>query len=248
MATEAASGSGTAAQGGNASAAAATTAAGSQGASGGAAAAQSQGGAAASGGQAAGAAAAGAQSTQQAANTNGQAAQTQDGAKAGDQGKTAAAAAEVKYDLKAPEGVPAEAATKILADIAALAKAKGWSPEVAQELADRDFGTLAAIDTANKQLLADHRKQWVEAVKADKDLGGDRFPETEKAAKAAIARFDTTGELRKVLDASGYGDHPAFVRFAAAVGRAMAEDRVEHAHLGGSQRDLGKILYPSMKG
>lgn len=219
MATEAASGSAAATQGGDAQAAAATAAASSQGASGGgAAAAQTQGGAATSGGQAAGAAAAGAQTTQQAA-------------AAGDASK-GAAAAEVKYELKAPEGVPPESAQKILADITALAKAKGWSPEVAQELADRDFSTLTAIDAANKQLLADHRAKWVEAVKADTQLGEAGIV----AAKAAVAKADPTGEFRKLLDATGYGDHPAFVRFAAYWGRQIAEDRVEHANQGGAAR------------
>jgi hypothetical protein len=156
------------------------------------------------------------------------------------------AAAEVKYELKAPEGVPAESAKPILDDIAAFAKAKGLSPEVAQEVAARHFEVLAGIDAANKQLLADHRAQWVEAVKADKDLGDAGVA----AAKAAVAKADPTGAFRKLLDATGYGDHPEFVRFAAYWGRQIAEDRVEHANQGGKsvEIDHAAILFPSMKG
>lgn len=147
--------------------------------------------------------------------------------------------AEVKYDLKLPDGskLPAEHAAKV----AEFAKEHKIAPELAQKLLERDNAQLQA---QIEQLQA-KSKEWAASVEADKDLGGQNFSRTKEDARRAIVKFDPKGELARELDATGYGNHPAFVRFVAAIGRAMAEDTVHSGSETPSGDALAK-LYPTM--
>ena len=136
----------------------------------------------------------------------------------------AADAVPEKYDFKAAEGVTLDEPT--VAEVTALAKELGLTKsETAQKLLDHRLATTAAAATAQAAELATRRTAWEDEVRNDPTMGGAQFDQTISHAKNALARFDTSGELRKMLNDSGYGSNPAVVKLFSAIGKAMAEDK-----------------------
>jgi hypothetical protein len=132
-------------------------------------------------------------------------------------------AAEAPLTLKLPEGslLPAERVEKI----AAFAKARGLSQEQAQAVLESED---EAVLTFAERQQATHLKavnDWVEVVKKDPQVGGEKFEESAKFAKQAVNRF-ASAELKQLLNATGFGNHPELFKMFRAIGEAMQGDRV----------------------
>jgi hypothetical protein len=67
--------------------------------------------------------------------------------------------------------------------------------------------------------------QWAEAAKKDKEYGGENYDENMALAAKAIDKV-IGKDFRKVLDETGMGSHPEFIRFAYRVGKRMADGDV----------------------
>lgn len=144
-------------------------------------------------------------------------------------------AAPEKYEFSAPEGQELDA--NALAVFEPIAKELGLSQEQAQKLVD----IFPQIQQQQAEAWSKQVSDWGEQVKADKEIGGDKFNASVGAAQRALDQFGNT-ELREYLNASGLGNHPALVRFCAKVGKAMAEDTFVVPGQGG-QRSAADILY-----
>lgn len=144
-------------------------------------------------------------------------------------------AAPEKYEFSAPEGQELDA--NALAVFEPIAKELGLSQEQAQKLVD----IYPQIQQQQAEAWSKQVADWGEQVKADKEIGGDKFNASVGAAQRALDQFGNT-ELREYLNASGLGNHPALVRFCAKVGNAMAEDSFVVPNQGG-QRSAADILY-----
>jgi hypothetical protein len=86
---------------------------------------------------------------------------------------------------------------------------------------------------------------WVEQVKADKDIGGDKLDENLGIARKALDHFGTP-ELKDVLNASGLGNHPAVIKAFVKAGKAISEDTFVTGAAKGSDTDPAKKLFPNM--
>lgn len=153
-----------------------------------------------------------------------------------------------KYDLKVPEGVTLPA--DVLERTTATAKALGLTTnEQAQALLDH---TSAVVAQHHETLIGEHVTRvagWVDELKADKEYGGHAFVKTAEAAHRAFLKFGSPA-LKEALDASGYGNHPEFVRMMSRIGRALGEDKIESGNSGGSpagKEITAADMYPSMK-
>ncbi|HGO4162715.1 TPA: peptidase [Serratia marcescens] len=140
-----------------------------------------------------------------------------------------------KYEFTPPEGQELDA--NALAVFEPIAKELGLSQEQAQKLVD----IYPQIQQQQAEAWSKQVADWGEQVKADKEIGGDKFNASVGAAQRALDQFGNT-ELREYLNASGLGNHPALVRFCAKVGKAMAEDSFVVPNQGG-QRSAADILY-----
>lgn len=155
---------------------------------------------------------------------------------------TAKAATAEAYELTAPEGYPMDAQT--LKAFTEHCRAAGFS----KEQAEKQLGWMKDNYQNWHEQQTAQRKSWREELRADKDFGGDKYDASLAEAKKALATFDEGGQIRAMLDETGYGDHPAVVRIFTRVGRALAEDKVMKKNDGVRERSLLEDrLYPDWK-
>lgn len=69
-------------------------------------------------------------------------------------------------------------------------------------------------------------KAWEEASRNDPDFGGEKLQENLAIANRTLEAYDPQGEISAMLAETGYGKHPAIVRFFLAIGRDLAPDRM----------------------
>jgi hypothetical protein len=184
---------------------------------------------------------AGVQQTAEGAKPDAQAAAPADTSQTGDTktGDAAKAdAAEVAYEFTAPEGVELDKAST--EEFVAIAKELKLPKEAAQKVVD----LAIKREQARAEAFATEVKGWEASVKADKDLGGDKLSETLAVCRKAIDLGPP--ELRDLLSSSKMGSHPAVVKWAYAVGKALSEDKFVTGGSGAKgEKTAAQVLYPN---
>lgn len=170
---------------------------------------------------------------------------TESATKTDDAGKTAPE----KYDLKLPENTLFDAAA--LEGIEAFAKDLGLAQEAAQKLLERDSQMLdqfaTHVDAVVKAEHAERVAGWEQAVRTDKELGGEKFAETQFLADKAVRMF-ATPEFKQALNETGFGNHPELVRLFVKIGKAISEDSFTTKGAGETHQaaDVAKTMFPTM--
>lgn len=143
------------------------------------------------------------------------------------------------YELKMPDGVALdqEAAT----EFTAIAKELKLDQATAQKFADVG-AKMAQRQADNHAKLVE---SWTESVKTDKEIGGDKLAENLGIARKALDTFGTP-ELKDVLNATGFGNHPAVIKAFYKIGQAISEDRFVTGGARGPETDMAKRMFPSM--
>lgn len=135
-------------------------------------------------------------------------------------------------------------------EIVAIARERGLSQEQASELVANKHAAVARFEASVVEGLKAERARWVEQIKADPEMGGDKLKETQRITMLPIERF-ATPELRAALRETGFGDHPLFVKFLLQIGRAMSEDDPDANKGGGGggdgKKDAATVLYGETK-
>lgn len=131
-------------------------------------------------------------------------------------GSSTQQAQEVVYEFEFPEGIEVDQAR--LDQFKGLAKELGLTADAAKK--------VVAMEVARVQQAAEqHLKTitgWADAVKSDKEIGGDKLAENLATARKAIDLGPP--ELKELLNSTGLGNHPAVVKWALAVGKKLSED------------------------
>lgn len=154
------------------------------------------------------------------------------------------------YALTPPEGLALDAgaiaeATPVFRELGLSNAAANKLMPVAAQFAQR------VQDQANRQLLSHvqaERKAWLDAARADPEIGGAKWGDTIATAASALDRLGFTkgSAFRNLLDESGLGNHPDMIRAFVKVGKAVSEDN--DFVLGGgvprTRRDQAETLYP----
>lgn len=126
--------------------------------------------------------------------------------------------AAIEYtDFKVPDGytLTGEHADKFKT----LAKEMSLTQEQAQKLVDLD----AQKSLAHVETLKQASTSWLAAAKTDKEIGGDTFDVNLGIANKALEAFGSP-EFRKMLDVTGFSNHPEVIRTFYKVGKAISED------------------------
>lgn len=127
-----------------------------------------------------------------------------------------------KYELKLSDDsiLSADEVDKI----STYAKEKGLSNEEAQELLNLKDNAVKSYHESQKQLLEQKQSEWLEATKADKEIGGDKLNESVELAKRVITKYGSDSFVN-MLEETGFGNHPEVVRVFSKIGRLMANDK-----------------------
>jgi hypothetical protein len=130
-----------------------------------------------------------------------------------------------KYDfaaLKLPEGVALDA--PLLAAVEPVFKELGLTQENASKLVEAHAKALQAIETKKEadfvKWQADQVKQHQSTLRSEFGLQYDANMAT---AQRGIARF-CSPEMKALLDQTGLGNHPEFVKAFLQVGKMVTED------------------------
>ena len=144
------------------------------------------------------------------------------------------AEAAIDYTFETPEGVTLNEGD--LTSFTAIAKELKLPKDAAQKVVD----LAIARETARAEAHATQVSKWADEVKADKELGTD-----ENLAIARKAIDLGPPELKELLNGTGLGNHPAVVKWAFAVGKALSEDKFVAGKNGGNAqtRDAASVLY-----
>lgn len=138
------------------------------------------------------------------------------------------------YTLALPENSPL---TKEDLDARAKsAKERGLTKDQAEaELKTENDVAVRTMARFQEKQTADTKAAqtlWVETIKADPELGGDRYNQTVVEASRAF-KATASPELQKIIRDSGLGNHPEYVRQMAKFGRMMGEDTMIAGRSGG---------------
>lgn len=149
-----------------------------------------------------------------------------------------------KYDLKMPDGVEldAELASALGPDFKELGLTNGQ----AQKLVDKYIEVQTKRGEARMKDWSETVQGWADQAKADKEIGGDKFPTTVKNAQRFL-NAHATPELRDYLNASGGGNHPELIRIFAKAGEMVREDNpaAGGAEGNGKPVDVAHALFPT---
>ena len=150
------------------------------------------------------------------------------------------------YEFKAAEGQTFD--PEFLKSYSEVARELNLTQEAAQTMIDKVGPVLAQQQAAQ---IAQVRNDWAEASKVDAEFGGAKFNENLAIAKQSIDKF-ATPEFKKMLDDTGLGNHPEWIRYCYRVSKAFSPDTFEGGHKegGAAPKDFNSMaskLYPGQK-
>jgi len=149
--------------------------------------------------------------------------------------------------VKLPDGFTMD--ESLMKEFSPFATEKKFSHDDGQKIVDFYVKGLQSVTQRieeNSKKEADAQvKQWESDSKVDPEIGGAKFNENLAIAGKAIARFGTPA-LKTLLDETGLGNHPEFIRAFYKAGKLISEDglgaRTEAPAVKKSDAD---IMYPN---
>jgi len=126
-------------------------------------------------------------------------------------------------DFNMPDGV--EVDTELLAEFTPLAKELDLNQNQAQKLVDFEVGRKEAEAQRQWDVWEKTQDEWAEASKNDPEIGGEKFQENLGYAKKAMDAYGSQ-ELKDLADATGVGNHAAFIRLMTKIGKDTSEDKL----------------------
>lgn len=140
-----------------------------------------------------------------------------------------------------------EAATPILKDLGLNNEQANKVAALVPRVQERILQQQADEFTATKA-------DWAKQLKADPELGGRNWKETETLVAKALDRYaggaeknaDGTykSEFRQLLVDSGFANHPEAARLLRAVGADIAEDKFAEGHGKVIKQSREEVLFP----
>lgn len=151
--------------------------------------------------------------------------------------------APVEYKLKVPEG--SKLGAEYVEKFVSLAKETGLPPDKAQVFLDREIQAQADFAEAQKaELKTLNEKTWLEELKADKEIGGEKFAASGQAAfKAGAFLFGEDGV--QALVKAGLNHNPLLFRGLVKLGNLMNNDSfvLPGAQSAPAQKSVADLFY-----
>src|SRR6266403_5959726 len=134
-------------------------------------------------------------------------------------------APEAYTDFTLPEGVKLEGET--LKSAQELFKSLNLPQDGAQRLVDFHLGQIKAATEASSKAYEDMRAGWQTAAKADAEIGPHMAKIKENVGRLydAIGDAKLVGEFKSIMDLTGAGDNPAFIKVLNKLSSFVTEGR-----------------------
>lgn len=123
------------------------------------------------------------------------------------------------------------------------AAAEGQEKQPAAGETARLEAHLRQTDALRRARWQQQVEQWRQEVADDPQLGGEHLAATVARAQLALDRFDTDKSIGRLLEESGYGNHPAVLRFFSRLADSLLEDSLPGSEGGGSLPPLEERMY-----
>lgn len=118
--------------------------------------------------------------------------------------------------------------------------------ERAQALVDLHVNAMQAASERVSEQWQQTRSEWVEEVKADSEIGGDKLDPALGEISKVVDEYGGQ-DLRNLLDDSGLGDHPVVVKFLYKVAKQLNEPGPVSGGPTNTPPTQAKRIYPSME-
>lgn len=145
-----------------------------------------------------------------------------------------------KYDFKLDEGSLLD--TAHVEQFSQFAKEKKLTQDQAQEFLQREAQALNSFVQKQQQEFEKVQAEWVNQIKTDPEIGGDKFNQSIELAHRALKEFASDSFLKE-LETTGYGNHPELVRVFAKIGNLIKEDKMISPSAAGGTRSIEEIFY-----
>ena len=132
----------------------------------------------------------------------------------------ASGAPSTEYALELPDGSPLSA--EHVRNLTEVARTHGITPEAAQILLSNQHDAATQIDADHHATWEGQVEGWGKELKADPDIGGEKFKASMGHVHAALTSY-WNPEFVTMLDETGLGNHPDFIRGLVKLGAAMSE-------------------------
>lgn len=141
------------------------------------------------------------------------------------------------YDFKLPEGFEVD---KELLELAVpIFKKAGLTQEMAQEFVDIQ---AKLVEKRSEQWEAD-KSARMEAIKTDKELGGDNLPETKEVINRFVNTFLSAEESQQLAEMMGrFGDIPVLTKLLTRAGKQIREGKIVQPGSSPSAGESERIL------
>lgn len=125
------------------------------------------------------------------------------------------------YEFQSPEGSGLETDSSVVQAFSEAAKKLDLTQEQAQSVLDE---VAPALKQQNDGYIENLRSEWVNSVKSDPEIGGDKLQENLGKAIRVLDAYGTP-ELKSLLGETGLGDNPEIIRFLVRTHQDIGEDR-----------------------
>lgn len=151
---------------------------------------------------------------------------------------------EIAYEIKKPDGSLLDAA--LAEKIVSFSKENKLSNAQAQAIYDRENAAVTAFATDQENQYNERKSQWVDAVKNDKEIGGDNFKTNITNSSNLLKKF-ASPEFIKTLDDTGLGNHPELIRIFSRIAKTMQPDSFVNGSAIQQGKSTAEVLYDKTK-
>jgi hypothetical protein len=112
-----------------------------------------------------------------------------------------------------------------LEDVTSFAKEHKIDVATAEKILARENNLVKEVLSEQEKAHTQNIQTWINEAKADQEIGGEKLKESAEMSRRALKSFGSEG-LEKILNETGYGNHPEVLRIFSRIGRVMANDKM----------------------
>lgn len=132
---------------------------------------------------------------------------------------------------------------QLASDAGRFSAGQGSAQSPAQEPDAQVAARLREQQSAQELQWQAQVSRWRQEVAQDPDLGGENLAASVARAQLALDRFDQDKSIGRLLEETGYGNHPAVVRFFNRMADALMEDSPAPGQDGHDMPPLEERMY-----